>query len=213
MPDNEDKLLDIAFKAEKRGDRIGAIRLYQQIAEGTSEHSSYARNCMERLEQLGVAAQETAHAPKSPVSAAPISNSDNPFESPAFVSPQDRTFETDITVMRRIQISAMIASGVAVFCVMSAVFSFWMVTVHYGNFFQLKTTELQVSAVIDCLNVIALLVVAWHCWRYSSALQHLLPISNSRIGIFSKRHLWLWIGIGALAILRIAGELVFFLPF
>ena len=33
-PDNEEKLLEMAFKAEKLGQRIQAIGLYRQVANG-----------------------------------------------------------------------------------------------------------------------------------------------------------------------------------
>lgn len=53
MQESVEKLLDLAFKAEKCGDRIDAIRLYRQIADGNSEHARYAQNCAENLEELG----------------------------------------------------------------------------------------------------------------------------------------------------------------
>lgn len=53
MQESVEELLDLAFKAERDGDRIDAIRLYRQIAEGNSGHAQYARNCLENLEELG----------------------------------------------------------------------------------------------------------------------------------------------------------------
>ncbi|MEL7498329.1 MAG: hypothetical protein AAFN77_12020 [Planctomycetota bacterium] len=53
MQDDVEKLLDLAFKFEKQGDRIEAIRLYRQVADGSSEQAKYAQNCAENLEDLG----------------------------------------------------------------------------------------------------------------------------------------------------------------
>ncbi len=210
MPDNEDKLLDIAFKAEKRGDRIGAIRLYQQIANGTSEHSTYAKNCVERLEELGVSAQAETELPNSS-SEGSVSNSDNPFEAPANPGLNESAFETDYDSLRRIQISTIAVRGVSVFCLVAAALSFSLL--YFGNLFELDTMRSRLIVTIDYLNTIALVVVAYCCWKYSSALQQLLPVSNRKIGNYSKRHCWLWIGISTLALLRVAREMMFFISF
>jgi hypothetical protein len=54
MENEAEKLLDLAFRAEKRGDRVEAIQLYRKVANGGSEHALYARNCADDLEKLGV---------------------------------------------------------------------------------------------------------------------------------------------------------------
>ena len=53
MQDDVEKLLDLAFKSERQGDRVDAIRLYRQVADGSSQHAKYAQNCAENLEDLG----------------------------------------------------------------------------------------------------------------------------------------------------------------
>ena len=54
MTDEVEKLLQLAFNAEKFGDRAEAIRLYRQVADSDPNNAIYASNCADELEKLGV---------------------------------------------------------------------------------------------------------------------------------------------------------------
>ena len=78
MADEVEKLLELAFKAEKFGDRAEAIRLYRQVAITDPDNATYASNCADELEKLGVATP----APQASIADTDITNASNPFQTP-----------------------------------------------------------------------------------------------------------------------------------
>ena len=83
MADEVEKLLELAFKAEKFGDRAEAIRLYRQVAITDPDNATYASNCADELEKLGVATP----APQASIADTDITNACLLYTSP---SPRDQ---------------------------------------------------------------------------------------------------------------------------
>ncbi|MFT7629007.1 MAG: hypothetical protein ACI87E_000003 [Mariniblastus sp.] len=212
MSDDVEELLALAFKAEKFGDRNKALSLYRQVASGGSEHASYAQNCAETLEQLGVPAEAKPPELVSPSPGAPGSGSGNPFESPSFAQPRQGATETGFDTIRRIQITTMIVRSVSVFCVLASLYCFLWIWTDYGHLYNTDNwSRVRISALLDFSLAITLVVVVWMGARYATALQRLLPVSEKSFDTYSKRQLSLWVGVGLLAALRLARELVYFL--
>lgn len=213
VPSNEEKLLELAFKAEKYGEREQAIRLYREVANGESEHASYAQNCAETLDRLGVPAKAKLDELASPIPDSPVSNSHNPYEAPATTQSREMVAGNSFETVSRLQISATIIRSISILCIVASVYTVFSLGLVYGNPYRLDTwTTLDLLAWFDGLTVIVLLFAARQGLKYSAALQQLLPPSAERIDVYSKPHLSFWASIGVLAVLRIARESLFLLP-
>jgi len=155
MLSDEEKLLELAFKAEKVEERAQAIRLYREVANGDSEHASYARNCAETLERLGVPAGAKLPDLESPISDSSVSNSDNPYQSPATTQVREVVAENDVETVSRIQITATIIRSISVFSIVAGVYIILWLRQMYGNPLHLDTwIGLHLPAWLDGLTAV-----------------------------------------------------------
>jgi len=208
MTKNDEELLEEAFNAEKYGNRNEAIRLYRKVASKNSEHAAYAENCASNLEQLGVeATDKIQHPVRSDLDDSSTDHA-NPFQSPV-VAPSYSPNEFNHAISRRTQFSAVAVRFLAVFCLMAAAYSIYRATGYY-QLIDLDAGYWLVCMIQNCLMAINLLVVAWFCGNYSTALQNLLPVSEKSLDTFAKEQINLWLSITSLAVLRVVCELSFF---
>ena len=199
MTDEVEKLLELAFKAEKFGDRAEAIRLYRQVASTDSDNATYASNCADELEKLGVAVPSPASLASSVDT--DITNPSNPFQAPTAVVSQSIEGDTKYKVIWRAHFTSNILWCLAVFCVLAAAceFLFLIISLRMSEDWSYLSSIMQ--HILSLLKAITLLWVAWFCGTYAKTLRRLIPLTEAGIESFTKMQFCLWIGVLLLAAL------------
>ena len=197
MTDEVDKLLELAFKAEKFGDRTEAIRLYRQVASTDSDNATYASNCADDLEKLGVATP----APQASIADTDIINPSNPFQTPTTPAVPDIEGDTKYKIIWRTQLTSNILWCLAIFCVLAAACELLLLTISLRMSESWSYLSSIVQHIFSILRMAALLWVAWFCGAYAKTLRHLIPLTEARIESFTKMQFCLWTGVLLLAAL------------
>ena len=209
MNEDAESLIDLAYQAEKYGDRSEAIRLYRQVADGDSEHATYALNCAKNLEQFGLptpAETKPAEVKIAETKAAEVETlapeSLNPFRSPQ--STDNAISRSDYSNERRMHLTANIIRALAMFCLLTGLYS-WLTM--YIPFDLTAWQQWMPIAGVEFLTIAWWFVAAWLCGSFAAALQNLLPLSADGLQTFTRRQLRLWIGLGMLASMFILREM------
>lgn len=204
MTKTPEELLEIAFNAEKFGDRTGAIRIYRQVANGNSEHAEYARNCVKNLEELGVEMPAEVTYEDTSETRNIDANVENPFRP---IATDSRTLPTDpdYSNARRSHFSANIVRGLAVFCLLCGLHSCL-----FFVRFSIDWSIHPILMVIDCLITAGLFTVAYIATMYANALLGLLPLSEKTFSRYLRCQFRFTTAMGLLALLVVSRELILF---
>ena len=197
MTDEVDKLLELAFQAEKFGDRAEAIRLYRQVASTDPDNATYASNCADELEKLGVATL----APQASTADTDITNPSNPFQAPTTLGVPNIEGDTKYKIIWRSHFTSNILWCLAIFCVVAAACELLLliISLHMSEDWSYLSSIMQ--HILSVLRLIALLWVAWFCGAYAKTLRRLIPLTEAGIESFTKMQFCLWIGVLLLAAL------------
>ena len=199
MTDEVEKLLQLAFNAEKFGDRAEAIRLYRQVADSDPNNAIYASNCADELEKLGVTtpspASQTANVDTD------IANVSNPFQAPAIAGAPSIEGETKYKILWRVHFTSGILWCLTIFCFCAAVLELLYLIVSLRLSKDWSLPSVLMGHVLISLKVVALFWVAWFCGAYAKTLRRLIPLTEMRIDSFTKTQFYLWIGVCLLAAL------------
>ena len=200
MADDEvEQILELAFKAEKFGDRAEAVRLYRQVADTDSDNATYASNCADELEKLGVA---------TPAPAIQASNVDtdvvkpsNPFQAPTKVGLPSIEGDTKYKVIWRVHFTSSILWCLAVFCFFAAVLELLYLIISLRMSEDWSYPSVFMSHIVISLKAIVLLWAVWFCGAYAKSLRRLVPLTEEGINSFTKMQFCLWTGVFLLAAL------------
>ena len=197
MTDEVDKLLELAFQAEKFGDRAEAIRLYRQVASTDPDNATYASNCADELEKLGVATL----APQASTADTDITNPSNPFQTPTTPGVPNIEGDTKYKIIWRSHFTSNILWCLAIFCVVAAACELLLLIISLRMSVDWSYLSSIMQHILSILRMIALLWVAWFCGTYAKTLRRLIPLTEAGIESFTKMQFRLWIGVLLLAAL------------
>ena len=199
MTDEVEKLLELAFKAEKFGDRDEAIRLYRQVANTDSDNANYASNCADELEKLGVAVPSAE--PEASSAGPDISNSSNPFQALTTAGAPSIEDDTKYKIIWRNQFTSNLLWCLAVFCLLAAVCELLLQVISLRMSQDWSFPSFIMEQILSFLRLIVLLWVAWFCGAYAKTLRRLVPLTEARLDSFTKMQFCLWIGVCLLAVI------------
>ena len=197
MADDADKLLELAFKAEKFGDRAEAIRLYRQVAITDPDNATYASNCADELEKLGVATP----APQASIADTDITNPSNPFQTPTTPGVPNIEGDTKYKIIWRSHFTSNILWCLAIFCLLTAALEMLYLIISLRMSEDWSHPNSIMQHILSFLRMIVLLWVAWFCGAYAKTLRRLIPLTEAGIESFTKMQFCLWIGVLLLAAL------------